>query len=60
MRAFVVVAALLVGACSSPEAGRQRAGGPGADVGNHGDPIEMHGKQDMFAGTRVKTAAAGK
>ena len=36
----VVVAAL--GACTSPEATRQRAGGPGGDVGNRRDPVEMH------------------
>ena len=30
-------------ACS-PEATRARGGGPGADVGNHGSPIEIHGR----------------
>jgi hypothetical protein len=28
-------------ACTSPEATRMRAGGPGADVGNRGD-VELH------------------
>ena len=32
-------------ACS-PEATRARGGGPGADVGNHGDPVEIHGRTD--------------
>lgn len=38
--ALLVVTAVVV-ACTSPEATRTRAGGPGADVGNHG-PIELH------------------
>ena len=29
-------------ACSSPEATRSRAGGPGADVGNRRDVVLMH------------------
>jgi hypothetical protein len=37
-------------ACTSPEATRTRAGGPGADVGNRGD-IELHAGADMYHGT---------
>lgn len=29
-------------ACTSPEATRMRAGGPGADVGNRGPVVQMH------------------
>jgi hypothetical protein len=29
-------------ACTSPEATRMRAGGPGADTGNHGREVQMH------------------
>jgi hypothetical protein len=29
-------------ACTSPEAARMRAGGPGADIGNHGRVVMMH------------------
>ena len=29
-------------ACTSPETGRSRGGGPGADVGNRGKVVEMH------------------
>jgi hypothetical protein len=36
-----LVAAGLV-ACSSPEATRVRAGGPGADTGNRSQVVEMH------------------
>ena len=32
---------LLAAACS-PEAARVRGGGPGADIGNHGRPVELH------------------
>jgi hypothetical protein len=34
--------ALLLTACSSPEAARTRGGGPGADVKNRGQPVELH------------------
>jgi hypothetical protein len=39
--AGIALGALAIG-CTSPEAGRQRAGGPGADVGNHREVVEMH------------------
>jgi len=39
-------------ACTSPEATRQRSGGPGADVGNRGG-IELHAGADPYAGTPV-------
>ena len=40
--AMTYVCALLLTACSSPEASRTRAGGPGADVGYRGSPVELH------------------
>jgi hypothetical protein len=44
MRALapLLVLLLALGACTSPEATRQRAGGAGADVGNRGDAVELH------------------
>jgi hypothetical protein len=33
---------LCVAACASPEATRTRGGGPGADVGNRGQFVQMH------------------
>jgi hypothetical protein len=42
---LLTVLLALLGACS-PEAVRQRGGGPGGDVGNHGSPIEIHGRTD--------------
>jgi len=53
-RAAAVVAVVLAAsiACTSPEATRQRAGGPGADVGNHGR-VELHEGAKPYAGTPV-------
>jgi hypothetical protein len=41
-RGLVLLAAGALVACTSPEADRIRGGGPGADVGNRGQPIVMH------------------
>lgn len=51
----LLVAATLAAlvACTSPEATRQRAGGPGADVGNRREPIELHAGADPYYGTPV-------
>jgi len=38
----VTCSLLLLSACASPEAGRTRGGGPGADVRNWGHPVELH------------------
>lgn len=40
--AIALFAALALAACTSPEATRLRAGGPGADVGNRGPVVAMH------------------
>jgi hypothetical protein len=51
LHALVVVAlALSLAACTSPEATRTRAGGPGADVGNRG-PVELHGGSQPYYAT---------
>jgi hypothetical protein len=50
----LVAGVLLASACSSPEARRARGGGPGADVGNHGTPLEIQGKKDPFHATPLK------
>ena len=48
-RAWLILAALTtLAACTSPEATRQRAGGPGADVGNRREPIELHAGADPY------------
>lgn len=45
----LLAAALAVGACS-PEAGRTRGGGPGADVGNRWYPsdVDLHGRTNPY------------
>jgi hypothetical protein len=46
-------------ACSSPEATRMRAGGPGGDVGNRG-PVELHGgSKPYYATPNVLPAVRG-
>ena len=53
MRAVVMLVVLLgLAACTSPEATRQRAGGPGADVGNRGG-IELHAGAEPYAKTPI-------
>jgi hypothetical protein len=37
-----------VAACVSPEAGRARGGGPGADVRNWGRPVELHAGAEPY------------
>ena len=40
--ALLTLACLAAASCASPEATRQRGGGPGADPGNHAAPVKMH------------------
>jgi hypothetical protein len=49
-----LIAALALAACASPEARRARGGGAGADVGNRGDSVDLHGRPDPFHGTPRK------
>jgi hypothetical protein len=56
-RALAAMALLAVlGGCTSPEATRMRAGGPGGDVGNRGD-VELHGGSQPYY--RTPTAGDG-
>ena len=49
MRRLAPLLAILavLGACTSPEATRQRAGGAGADVNNRGN-VELHDGADPY------------
>jgi hypothetical protein len=38
----LLLACTLLAGCASPEATRTRGGGPGADVGNRSQTVEMH------------------
>lgn len=42
-----MLATVLAGCAASPEAARA-PGGVGADPGNQGEPVELHGTQDRF------------
>jgi hypothetical protein len=44
----VLVAAVAVTACESPEAARTRGGGPGGDVGNRPQQVKMHEGSQPF------------
>lgn len=44
----VLVAAVAVSACESPEAARTRGGGPGGDVGNRPQHVKMHEGSQPF------------
>jgi hypothetical protein len=54
-RVTMVAAALLLTSCGSPEASRTRGGGPGADVKNWGDPIELHAGAQPYYDTPCVT-----
>jgi hypothetical protein len=49
-RAIILLVLAALAGCTSPEATRQRAGGPGADVGNRGR-VELHAGADPYART---------
>jgi hypothetical protein len=51
-RAIVLLGLAALAGCSSPEATRQRGGGPGADVGNRGR-VELHAGANQYAKTPV-------
>ena len=50
-RAVVAAVVFVLLGCTSPEAERTRGGGPGADVGNRGNPIVMHEGSKPYEGT---------
>jgi len=51
-RILLLFALAALAACTSPEATRQRGGGPGADIGNKGR-VELHAGADPYAKTPV-------
>lgn len=55
-RTWILVAAgcVLVAGCSSPEAARQRGGGPGADIGNRPEHVLMHEGSRQYWKTPVR------
>ena len=59
-----IAALVLAGAavaCTSPESTRARAGGAGADVGNHARAaVQLHAGNDIYAGTRTDGRGIGR
>jgi hypothetical protein len=55
LAALGVTAVLLLTACSSPEASRTRGGGPGADVKNWNQPVELHAGAEQYYKTPCVT-----
>ncbi len=55
-RGWIPVLALAIAACAtSPESGRMRGGGPGADPGNHGSVVQMHAGNKPYYRTPCRT-----
>ena len=53
--AFALAASLVMVSCTSPEATRVRAGGPGGDPGNRrGEVVQMHEGSDPYWRTPVR------
>jgi len=48
---LAVIALIGLSACSSPETGRSRGGGPGADMGNRAKFVQMHEGSKPFEKT---------
>lgn len=44
----LLIVAVFIAACDSPETARSRGGGPGADVGNRDKVMEMHEGSQPF------------
>ena len=56
----LVVAGATLG-CTSPEATRTRAGGPGADVGNHPrGAVQLHAGARMYHETKIDGDGIGQ
>jgi hypothetical protein len=56
----LVLATLLLAGCTPPEANRQREGGPGADIGNRGDRVQMHGERPPVLRIYYETPQMGQ
>jgi hypothetical protein len=54
-RLALIAGLALLGACASPEAQRVRGGGPGADVNNRDDVLEMHEGSVIYYNTPCLT-----
>jgi hypothetical protein len=55
LRMTAFLALLALSACASPEAHRTRGGGPGADIRNWGQPVEIHAGAQPYHDTSCAT-----
>lgn len=51
---LIIACLFYVAGCASPEAGRTRGGGPGADPGNRGTVLRLHEGAKPFENTPKK------
>lgn len=59
-RLWIALAAVVaIGGCTSPEATRQRGGGPGGDIGNRPTQVKMHEGSRQYWETPVLIPSAG-
>ena len=57
--AYLVLAGAAMTGCGSPEAVRQRGGGPGADTNNRPAQVKMHEGSRQYWKTPVRIPGAG-
>lgn len=58
--AVILISLTLLLAACSPEASRERGGGPGADIGNRGATVELHGSEEARERIYYQTPARGR
>lgn len=56
---ILLVAGLAIAGCTSPEATRQRGGGPGGDIGNRPAQVLMHEGSRQYWETPVRISSEG-
>ena len=54
-----LAAGLAIAGCTSPEATRQRGGGPGGDIGNRPEQVLMHEGSRQYWETPVRISSEG-
>lgn len=54
---LLLLGSVAIAGCTSPEANRQRGGGPGGDVGNRPAQVKMHEGSRQYSGTPVRISS---
>ena len=55
---MLLASGMLIAGCTSPEATRERGGGPGADVGNRPPQVLMHEGSRQYWETPVRISSS--